>query len=153
MFSDMQSGPYQQLLMRIMGGGGGAQGFTQPGQQPASGAPTLPQPGARGASTGMPTMPSAFGANGQMNGPPGQSGGPGGMMGSLGNPMAMQSIMKMMGSGASPGMQPGVLGGQVQPPMNQGQPLPSQAGAMNIPSQQGGIMALLQHMFSGGGGS
>lgn len=143
----------QQLLAQLQGGG--AQGFMMPGggMPIASGAPQMPGAGTRGASAGMPPMPSAFGPTGQMQGQGGQQGGIFSQI--AGNP----AIMKMlMGGAASASGAPQMPGSNFNPddifrmkqmfsnggnPMSQ-EPMGGQTG--------GGIMELIRSMFGGGGG-
>lgn len=94
----------QKLLMQLQGGG--APGFTMPGggmPAPASGAPQIAQTGPRGASAGMPAMPSAFGASGAMNGAAGGAPSQGGIFSQLASNPAILGLLK---GGSAPGGMP-----------------------------------------------
>lgn len=147
----MMPGIYQQLLQSLQGGG--AQGF----MQPASGAPQLPQMGQRGASMGMPNIPSAFNGQGQMNGNGGQgqqggggAGGGGGLMSMLQSPQT-QAMFKGLGQqfnkpASAPSDMMGPMPSNMQGPMGPFQPsgMAGQAmGGMQMPSW-------LTSLFAGG---
>lgn len=157
MSSTMQS-PYAALLA-MMQNGSGATGFMNPGGGPNNGGvPKLTNftgggaAGAVGGGMAAPAAPAPSAASAPAGG--------GMFAGLLNNPMMMGLLAKQFGGGGAPaqagvpnasGVSPGLLGGQTQSPMNNGQPLPSQTGAYNIP-QQGGIQALLARLYGGQGG-